>query len=1019
MKQYLLSSVTTFLFMLQTSYLYSATITVSNPNELQLAVSSALAGDVILLADGTYSNFHLTISRSGTSGNYITVKAQNAGQAKFRGNVGIVITGNYVKISGFDFEGATLHPNSANLIRLAGNHNIVEDMLIKGVSNGSFTQHVYVKADKEAKYNTVRRCWFERGLQHGMAVFFDGAPVAEGTFNTVEWCYFRAEREGSNGGSAIRLGGAGTVNPDGPVLRNNVRNNLFDRYHGESETIAVKGSENNITNNTMLNCRGFLSLRAGRDNIVRDNFLINNDPNVSPKWNFICIWGDNHLIENNYIHNSIGENTSTSGSITFITGTGEVGTAAHEAPENVTVKDNIIYEVDGAGYAIAFGHKYQYGSQAAIRTLMPHDITLTGNYVYSNDATPRIYYHRPCNNITWSGNKVWQNAGTNEPGISEENPNLVEDSYGIFRADGKGPSGNPLTMHEVGPIWINNSTDGNVALNKPASQSSTDLDRVASRAVDGSTNGVFNYGSVTHTANETNPWWEVDLEGVYNITDIKVYNRTDCCGESLANYHVFVSDVAFTSTDLNTTINQAGVGNFYQSAQADTPTTIAVNRSGRYVRVQLAGTNALSISEVQVMTDDIIPVIGVSVYPTSLSLAKGETSDLAETVSPSNATDRSVSWSSSNTAVATVNSNGLIRAVTEGSTTITVTTTNGFTATCTVMVIAGGAVTNAALNKPASQSSTDYGGVPERALDGNTHGVYSGGSVTHTTNESHPWWEVDLESVYSITDINIYNRTDDCCRDRLANYHVFVSDVPFTSTDLNTTINQSGVGNFYQSSQAGTPTTIAVNRSGRYVRVQLVGTNVLSIAEVQVMTNVPVIGVSVYPTSLSLVEGETSGLMETVSPSNATDKSVSWSSDNTAVATVDTDGLVTAVAEGEATITVTTTDRGFTATSAVTVSAIPVTGVSASPTFQVNIYPNPLNKGDLNVGLTLSSNSDIALRIFNIMGNMIYSETIGNYEPGNYMFTRVTHILNIHTPGVYMIEVTTNGVVERKKLILT
>lgn len=82
----------------------------------------------------------------------------------------------------------------------------------------------------------------------------------------------------------------------------------------------------------------------------------------------------------------------------------------------------------------------------------------------------------------------------------------------------------------------------------------------------------------------------------------------------------------------------------------------------------------------------------------------------------------------------------------------------------------------------------------------------------------------------------------------------------------------------------------------------------------------------VHPTSVtldhntaSLEEGETIQLTETVLPSNATNKSVTWSSSNTSVATV-SGGLVTAVSAGSATITVTTVDGGKTATCAVTVT---------------------------------------------------------------------------------------------------
>lgn len=85
-------------------------------------------------------------------------------------------------------------------------------------------------------------------------------------------------------------------------------------------------------------------------------------------------------------------------------------------------------------------------------------------------------------------------------------------------------------------------------------------------------------------------------------------------------------------------------------------------------------------------------------------------------------------------------------------------------------------------------------------------------------------------------------------------------------------------------------------------------------------SNVPVTGVTVSPTEKKLTYiGESFTLVPTVTPDNATNKGVSYSSSNTSVATVGADGTVRAVSEGTATITVTTDDGGKTATCVVTV----------------------------------------------------------------------------------------------------
>ncbi len=93
---------------------------------------------------------------------------------------------------------------------------------------------------------------------------------------------------------------------------------------------------------------------------------------------------------------------------------------------------------------------------------------------------------------------------------------------------------------------------------------------------------------------------------------------------------------------------------------------------------------------------------------------------------------------------------------------------------------------------------------------------------------------------------------------------------------------------------------------------------------------VNVTGVSLSTQSGTLYDGDTEQLTETIAPANATAQNVTWSSDDETIATVDANGLVTATGVGTANITVTSVDGGFTATTAITVSAIAVTGVSVS-----------------------------------------------------------------------------------------
>jgi uncharacterized protein YjdB len=99
-----------------------------------------------------------------------------------------------------------------------------------------------------------------------------------------------------------------------------------------------------------------------------------------------------------------------------------------------------------------------------------------------------------------------------------------------------------------------------------------------------------------------------------------------------------------------------------------------------------------------------------------------------------------------------------------------------------------------------------------------------------------------------------------------------------------------------------------------------------------ISSNVLVTSVSISPSSLNLNIGQTSQLIPTVLPANATNKSVTYTSSNTSVATINSTGLVAAIAAGSATITVRTNDGNKTAvaTVAVTAATVPVTSVSVS-----------------------------------------------------------------------------------------
>ena len=182
-----------------------------------------------------------------------------------------------------------------------------------------------------------------------------------------------------------------------------------------------------------------------------------------------------------------------------------------------------------------------------------------------------------------------------------------------------------LDYDNNGRVWRSNSGDGvnkvmlydlqgnqrseirgatNLAQGRVATQSSTYAEGsnvwVAGRAVDGTVNTVAAGNSMSSTNYEANPWWQVDLGESQAINTIQIYNRTDGSMQRLSNFYVFISDTDLTGSSYGTLVNDATIRKIWVAGQAPTGLTLAPFTRGRYVRIQLSGTDLLTLPEVVV-----------------------------------------------------------------------------------------------------------------------------------------------------------------------------------------------------------------------------------------------------------------------------------------------------------------------------------------------------------------------------------------------------------------------------------
>jgi uncharacterized protein YjdB len=362
------------------------------------------------------------------------------------------------------------------------------------------------------------------------------------------------------------------------------------------------------------------------------------------------------------------------------------------------------------------------------------------------------------------------------------------------------------------------------------------------------------------------------------------------------------------------------------------------------------GQFADSYSGRTIIADDVetVGVTGVSLDQTILNIKVGESKTLTPTVSPANASIKTVNWSSSNPSVATVDSGGRITGVAPGTAIITATTVSGGkTAQCTVNVTANPATLTIKLA---------YADEPETAI-------------------------AEVNGVYNIDGAKFPLAVSKPLKLRLSGTN-YVSAKQYTYS-----ISKNGAIPFETSSITGSALLAGITKElpresgqadGNYnysIIIKDGNTQVAAKAFTLSIsgTPIPVSGVSLNRQSLSLAVGESATLSAIIAPANATNKKVTWFSSNPAVAAVNaTTGAITAAGAGEAVITATTEDGGKTASCTVNV------GVNVS--------------GTLTYGSTAASGVWVSL----YKGD-IYIAGKNTNSQGNFSFTRLT-------PGNYTLQ---------------
>ena len=324
------------------------------------------------------------------------------------------------------------------------------------------------------------------------------------------------------------------------------------------------------------------------------------------------------------------------------------------------------------------------------------------------------------------------------------------------------------------------------------------------------------------------------------------------------------------------------------------------------------------------VSEAVIPVTEISLDKERLELTEGDTETLTATVKPDNATDKKVTWNSSNEKIATV-VDGKVTAVKEGTVTISA-KAGDKTATCAVVVnkkvipvtkvtldrtslsLAPGETAELkatvepddATDKTVTWTSSDEAiatvvdGVVTAVTEGDVVITATAGdeSATCDVTVSEPYIPVEelildktsLEMIKGDTEIITATVKPDDATEKKVEWSS--ADEKIATVDENGKVTATGAGE-----------TVITAKAGDLE------------ATCSVTVKIPVESITLDKTSLTLKVGATAVLTATVKPDDATDKTVTWSSSDNSVATVDKTGKVTAVKEGETVITAKAGDK--------------------------------------------------------------------------------------------------------------
>lgn len=367
----------------------------ATPEVIGKALPTAVAGDVLIIANGTYRDQVLQWRGKGSSEKPITVRAETPGGVVISGRSSLLIEGEHLVVEGLLFTDG--HAPKQNAIELRGSHCTLRNTVVDSFNpppDDSDREEKWVNL--YGSHHRVEHCTFHNKTSASVTLTV-WRETEKSDHHIIVANHFRGRPKGvrSNGYETIRIG---TSDDSSGASHSVIEANLFEACDGEMETISVKCGANIVRGNCFVECAGTVTLRHGNDNEVSGNVFAGK---LKKDTGGIRIYGSNHRITENVIIGTTGRGI---GAIALMCGTHDPAANGYHAAKDVVIQRNLL--VANQGPAFEFAAQFD----ADDRAVLPQNILVDANSLSSDDQASLVSgLDQPGVGVTWARNQVFLN----------------------------------------------------------------------------------------------------------------------------------------------------------------------------------------------------------------------------------------------------------------------------------------------------------------------------------------------------------------------------------------------------------------------------------------------------------------------------------------------------------------------------------------------------------------------------------------------------------------------------------